>query len=232
MTIALGVNFGNYALVAADTRTTQYNLDGSVCTYIDDSEKIQKTKCGLITGAGSVQLLDIVKGRLKEEEVTNTNQIISMIKEARISYKRKFWLTAARDIELTGWIFTYTTLVENKPKLRLGIMHPLIGDEIGLYEDNNPALICPVEATKEEADIISDFLLKAIKHSKDFSTLSESIQYHWSVIAKLTREIQPKYPSMSPYSQIGIHTIDGLIGISPILKDDKSNITIKLERSS
>ena len=207
-------------------------MNGSVRSYTDDSEKIQKTKIGIITGAGSLELLEIVKERMKREPVTHTNQIIDMIKEARTDYRRRFWLTAARDIEMTGWIFTYTTLVENEPKLRVGIVHPSIGDVLGLYEINHPALICPVEATRGEANAISDFLLKAIKPSKEFATSSESIQYHWSIIATLIRKIQPTHPSMSPYSQIGIHTLDGQTGISPIVKDDESNITIELEASN
>jgi hypothetical protein len=81
MTIALGINFGDYALVAAGTRTTRYNWDGSIRNYDDDSEKIQKTKLGLITGVGSVELLNIVKERMKTVEVTNTNQIIEIIKK-------------------------------------------------------------------------------------------------------------------------------------------------------
>ncbi len=232
MTIALGINFGDYAMVAADTRTTYFNWDGSIRNYADDSEKIQETKIGLITGDGSVGLLHLVKRRLMDIEVTNTNQIFDIIKKARIEYQKvqkMFWLTKNKDIDVTGWIFTYVASVDNKPKLRLGIVHPAIGEELALYPDNHPALICPVEATKEEAEVIGDVLTKAIKPSEDFSSLTESIQYHWNVIAALIRELCPKYPSISSYSQIGIHTIDGRLGISPILKDNESKVTLQLK---
>jgi K+/H+ antiporter YhaU regulatory subunit KhtT len=90
-------------------------------------------------------------------------------------------------------------LVDNKPKLSLGIVHSSIGEELGWYKDNQPALICPVEATKEETDVICDVLSKAIKPSKDFSSLSESIQYHSRVIVEIIRALHPKYPSISSY---------------------------------
>jgi hypothetical protein len=227
MTIALGINFGDYVLVAADTRTTSYNFDGSIRSYDNDSEKIQETQIGLITGAGSVPLLNTVKERLKVIEVTNTNQIIEIIEKARIDYQKGFWRNATRDIDMTGWLFTYETFIDSKPKLRLGIVHPSIGEKMAVYEDNHPALICPVETSKKESDAIGSVLSEVTKPSKDFASLSESIQYHCRVVATLIRELHPKYPSISSYSQIGIHTIEGRKGISPILKD-KTKVTIQL----
>lgn len=230
MTIALGVNFGDYALLAADTRTTYFNWNGSVRKYEDDSEKIQKTTIGLITGAGSTQLLNLVKDRLRNERIIHTNQMLSMVEEARTKYRRAFWRTAERDIEMTVWIFSYMTLKDGRPKLRLDILHPTFGDMFARYEENHPVLIGPHEATEKEVAGISDFLKKKIKLSREFSALSDSIQYHWSIIASLIRKIQPAFPSISSYSQVGVHTLDGFVGVSHILKDDESNVTIKLEK--
>lgn len=52
MTIAIGLNLGSYAILAADTRTTYY-LDGRPFLYDDSTPKVQRTTIGLITGAGS-----------------------------------------------------------------------------------------------------------------------------------------------------------------------------------
>jgi hypothetical protein len=220
MTIVLGINFGDYVLLASDTRTTYYNWDGSINRYNDDSEKIQETYIGLIAGSGCVPLLDMVEKRLKDTEVTNSNQIIEIIEKARIDYQRRSLLDVTRYIEMTGWLFTYRTFIDNKPKLRFCIVHPSLEEKIAYYEDNNPAAIYPVEASKEEADALGDVLLKLTKPSKEFASLSESIQYHCKVVATLMRELQPKYPSISSYLQVGIHTIDGLRDISPVIKDE------------
>lgn len=230
MTIALGVNFGDYVLLAADTRTTYFNLNGSVRKYEDDSVKIRKTAIGLITGAGSTQLLNFVEDRLENEKITHTKKILSMVREARTNYRKTYWKTAESDIKMTGWIFSYTTLKDNKPKLRLDILHPAFGDMFARFEENHPTLICPCEATEQEVEVISDSLKKKIRPSREFSSLSDSIQYHWSIVASLIRKIQPKFPSISPYSQIGVHTLDGHAGISKILKDDEPNVTIKLDK--
>ena len=43
---------------------------------------------GLITGAGSVELLDVVKRRLKEEGPRDTNHVLNIIREERRLYQK------------------------------------------------------------------------------------------------------------------------------------------------
>lgn len=162
--MALGVNFGAYVMLAADTRTIFYSWDGIVGNYMDDSVKIQRTTMGLITGAGSKGLLDFVKDRLGREKITHTNQILSIIDEERSRYRSSFWRKPEKDIKMTGWVFSYLTAVENGgPALRFGIVHPTFGEVLGLYEDCCPAVISPFEATEEDANDIVDYLKKRIK---------------------------------------------------------------------
>jgi hypothetical protein len=228
ITIAIGINFGTYVLLAADTRTMRYNQNGSIRDYVDDSTKIQKTSIGLITGAGSKELLDLVKERLEKEKISHTNQILHIIKKERLHYQRIFWRTAEEDIPMTGWIFSYPTIDKRNPKLRLGMIHPTLGDVLALYQENNPAVIGPHEATEEDICDVCDFLKKEIKPFKEFSTLSDSIRYHWLLIARLIQRIQPHFPSISSHCQIGVHTLDNLRGISSILKDTDPGASISL----
>jgi len=228
MTIAIGINFGAYILLAADTRTTLYGRNGRIISYTDESVKIQKTSMGLITGAGSTPLLNSVNTRLSKEKITNTDQILRIIFEERQNYQGSCGAVAEQNIKLTGLIFTYKTVQDSDAKLRLGIIHPSLGNKIGLHEENCPALISPFEATEEDVDSIVDFLKKAIKPFREFTTLSDSIQYHWLVIAKLIQRIQPAFPSISSYCQIGVHALDGLRGISSVLKDTDLSASINL----
>lgn len=89
MTIALGINFGDYVLLVADTRTI-FGWPNHIVSYTDESKKIQKTSFGLITGAGRTNLLDSVKNRLAKQEITNTNQIFEIIKEERLNLRERF----------------------------------------------------------------------------------------------------------------------------------------------
>ena len=233
MTIAMGINFGTYVLLAADTRITNYYWNVNVRDYVvkdhaDDSVKIQKTSIGLITGAGSVKLLDRVKGRLQKEEVTNTNQFLSIIREERRNYRKLFRKTAEQDIEKTGWILSYYTIDNENLKLRLGMIHPSVGDGLKIMlSENHPWVILPSEATEDYANEFVESLTKEIEPCDQFETLFGSIRHHWLLIARLIRTMHPEFPSISPDCQIGVHTLDGQVGISSILKDtDVSDIDV------
>ena len=220
MTIALGINFGDYVLLAADTRTT-FGWVNHIVSYTDESEKIQKMSFGLITGAGRTNLLDSVKNRLAKQEITNTDQIFEIIKEERLNLLGRLLITE-NDIALTGWIYSYITTLNDAPKLRLDVVHPSLGEGLARWEENKAAIICPYEASKEEADEIIAILNKAIKPSTEFATVEESYRYHGQIIGALIRQIQPKHPSVSRCHQIGIHKLDGSMGISPIIKINES----------
>jgi hypothetical protein len=219
MTIALGINFGNYVLLAADTRTTFYNWAKQIIGYTDSSVKIQETSHGLITGAGRTDLLDAVKTRL-EKEITNTDQIYEIIKEERLK-SAKIPSITEDDIGLTGWIYSYRTILNDAPKLRLDAVHPSLGEGLARWEENKAAIICPYEAKKDEADEIAATVNGAIRPSTEFATIDESLQYHCQIVIKLIRQIQPKCPSVSRCCQMGIHILNGSMSISPIMKIDE-----------
>lgn len=220
MTIALGINFGDYVLLAADTRTT-YGWPNHTVGYTDEYEKIQKTSFGLITGAGRTNLLDSVKDRLAKQEITNTDQVFEIIKEERLNLLGRYLITED-EIAMTGWIYSYKTILNDAPKLRLDVVHPSLGDGLVRWEENKAAIIFPYEASKAEADKIIGIFNQVIKPSTEFATVEESCRYHGQIIGELIGQIQPKYPSVSRCYQIGIHKLDGSMGISPIIKIDES----------
>jgi hypothetical protein len=228
MTIAIGINFGAYVLLAADTCTTYYDWNGRVLGYKDDSIKIQKTYLGLITGAGGEELLYLVKNRLKEEETRDTNQVLSIIREERRHYRRPLAVLEPHLVENTGWIFTYLKLDQGNYTLRLAMYHPRFGDDLVLFAENDPAVIFPREATEKDAMLIGDFLKESLRPFAQFESLADSFQYHWPIITKLIRAIQPKFPSISRSLQIGVHTSGHLTGISQIVKDTDETISLEL----
>ena len=235
MTIAIGINFGIYILLIADTRTVYFDSKEKIIDHIDESEKITKTKQGLMTGAGNLALLDAVKDRLAETEVKDTNEIIKIIKEEQIFINKRTEFAELDSykniIEATGWIFTYITLKNKEPILRLAIYHPSIGSEIGLYDENKPAAIFPAEASKQESEELGQALENIIKPFNEFKNFSASVQYHIQCIGSFIDFIKPKFPSISSLCQIGIHVIEGK-WISPIIKpreETKLSITLDYE---
>jgi hypothetical protein len=236
MTIAAGIDFRAYVLLAADTRTTYYpNIGGMVYkAYEDDSVKIQKIDSGLITGAGCVELLEPVKDRLNEETISNSDQIFNIIQEERARFQESWVEFGEQCVDMTGWIFSYRTAENEAFKLRLCIVHPAIGNgNVIAYvrKENEPFIIAPVEANEKQVGIMTDFLKKSIRPIEQFENLHDSIDYHGLLFAELVRGIQPAFASVSSCCQIGVHTLDGRTGISAIMKDTDTRVPVSLTRS-
>jgi len=249
MTIAIGINFGTYVLLAVDTRVSRPNWIRDNTTdqrvplyYEDDQVKIHKIKPGLITGAGIMDLLGLVEDRL-QGEVSNTEQIENIVKAERRHYLNIIkeravhasWLGLTEEqyieyinyeIEHTGWILSYGTTVNQNNKLRLGMIHPEFGDRLIKWPENDPAVIWPSGMTKEVAkDINSKFFQPYIKPVEKFEILDNGsldasihVQHHVDLIDKIIRGLQPVFPSISLNFRIGIHMVDGVKGISSIMK--------------
>jgi hypothetical protein len=241
MTIAIGVRFSDYVLLAADTRVTQRDIHHKARDHTDDNEKIYRTNIGIATGAGDVDLIARVNDRLKQiDEIIDTDLLLEMADEERDLYRSRFPPILAsyveEDIEKTGWIFSYVTYDKEAPAewpyaLRVALIHPS-GNIIGSQRlpNNCPIMIAPLEANQEEADDISMSLNDLIKPSEQFKTAEESIQYHGFQIADLIQTIALKYDSISRCCQIGAHTLDGRKGISAVVKPGDTEVSICLTR--
>ena len=227
MTIAIGINLGSYAILAADTRTTYHRF--GMPFYDDNSSKVQKTMMGLITGAGFLPLLDSVKRKLATEQITNTERVLSIITEEREKTLQAWRIHSQIDswIEQTGWIFSYTTPLNNEPTLRVGIFHPSINKEMYVtYEIGSPEIIFPVELDPETAKTIYKPILQRIKVPSDSSELQSSIEQNSVIIGAVINALQPHCPSISRRFQVGIHS-GGQVGISD-LTDIQANGTFSL----
>jgi len=235
MTIAIGINLEEFILLAADTRTTEYDFLGNTIRFYDESEKIKKTKIGLMTGAGNLALLEAVKERFAEKEALDTNEILKIIEEVRLYYINLFdfynLVQYNKILHSTGWIFTYLTMINNNPILRLAIYHPSLGSGIGLYSERQPAAIFPHEASKQEAEELSKVLEEIVKPYNEFKDFSACIEYYLKCIGTFINSIHPRYPSVSSSCQFGIHKLEGVY-ISPIIKPQeatKLNISFTYE---
>lgn len=231
MTIAIGINLGLYAILAADTRTTYY-VSG-IPFHDDNSAKVQKTTMGLITGAGFYPLLDGVKKKLATEQVTNTERVLPIIK-GEIGMTRNAWRAYPQIeswIEQTGWIFSYMTTLNDQPLLRLGAFHPSLNREMyAIHEVGNPAIILPVELASEIADGIQDLVLKGINVPTGVADLQSSIEQNSILIGTVVSELQASCPSISKRFQIGIHS-GGQTGISELIdirNDGTFSLSVKL----
>jgi len=164
-------------------------------------------------------LLDSVKRKLATEEVTHTERMLGIVKEEteRILNAWRTHPQIESWIGQTGWIFSYTTLLNNQPHLRVGIFHPSLSKEShAVYEVGEPAIIFPVELDQETATVVCDSILQGIKLPTDLSELQSSIAQNSAVIGAVVNALQPYCPSISRRFQVGIHS-GGRAGISNLI---------------
>lgn len=224
MTINIGINLEKYIILAADTRTV-YFLNGGQA-YTNESQKIQKTKIGLITGAGHKSLLDAVKNQLAQRDITHTDQIIQIIKEHASAFSLQTSPEIKKVSDMTGWLLTYSTLIKKKPILRLALLHPQFNYELALYGKNKACVIIPFEADEGVAEAVSDTINKKIKPLENISEIEESISYHSALIKKIVSTVSKNFESVSPTFHIGVHSIDGRMGISTRVENETFSISM------
>lgn len=229
MTVIIGMNLGQYVLLAADTRVTYYRGVSETPEWQDDNEKILKTTMGLITGMGLVQLLDPVKNQLSVEDPIHTDRIIEIIKQQRAIADRR-WPTDPRIREaldhVTCWMFSYVTSSDpqhptpDTVTLRLAIAHPHNGYQLSLYGAPSGAIGFPHGIEPREAESITKFLNDNIKPMSDWSEFESTVNHNASLAAQIIRYLSEINEGVSPYFQIGVHSLLHGAAVSAISRND------------
>ena len=227
MTLLIGLHLKTYVMLAADTRTIYLSPNGKILWYDDKSEKIQKTTMGLITGAGFKPLLDSVKERLRDQVINHTDQIIEIIHQETSAFLDKYHLDH-ESILNTGWLFSYITLCDVEPVLRLALIHLKEGSVIKLVPEGEFIVVMPSEATPEQAKVVNKVIQEYMRPSYDTSELEGSIRYHVIVIKEIVDSLHKIYRSISKSFQVGVQLRDGRTGISPIITNKTVNFNITL----
>lgn len=224
MTINIGINLGEYIILAADTRT-EYFLHGRQ-VYTDESQKIQKTRIGLITGAGYKGLLDAVKYQLAQRDINHTDQIIQVVKKQVGAFSQQTFPEIKKATNMTGWLLTYKTLVVKKPILRLALLHPQFNYKLALCKKNKASVIMPLGANEEITKVVSNTINKKIKPLENISEVKENISYHSALIKQIISIVSKNFKSVSPTFHIGVHSIDDKMGISTQVENKTFSIRL------
>lgn len=240
MTICIAMNFGYYALLAADTRR---NWGDPPFWHEDGYPKVVETPLGLVTGAGLIDLLDRVKARFTEDVVSNVDDILRIVKEERAvtietwSYRESLEL-ALRD---TGWFFAYGSVVDGVPTTRVAIVHGSFGEDQGaVLPAGDIRFIAPGGMEASRADELMQSLSESARQLQLRDDLSEHMTHHLRLAAMLIRTVADESPNVSAEMTFGYLMVTGERYVSPAvnlneLTDDLGEIRVTLdygERSS
>lgn len=228
MTVCIGMTFGTYALLGADTRVSKRLPFG--VRYHDDQEKIQYTSLGLITGAGLVQLLDRVKDTVRDTEIRHTDELVEVAEEAYDLIRDQFagWKELEDWLRLTAWLVTYRAEVDNQTTVRLGVLRKA-GDrsraKLDILEPHQAICLVPPEAA-EINDEIHQSISAALRPLDSFDSIQEHVDYHRFVLTKYIAEFAIEFDSVSEAMHFAVHTESGQREISE--RTDLSEICEKI----
>ncbi len=230
MSLIVAMHLGNFAVIAADRRVvSQYG--NSLVVDHDNAEKIVYAGMGFVSGSGIIELLDSVIEAFLNTKITHTDQILQIITEERKKFLSRHFANqewAKQQIQKTGWMFTYPTVIDDHATVRIAMLHgSWDSDDLGLLCKGMAKVFAPVDGTGEEAQRLSDILTKHLKTTDELPDLSESISYHIPFLQTLFNLASESYDSVSKSFHIAVHTNDGRMLISSKISTSSGNVTFE-----
>lgn len=125
MTCILVAHLGDEVIIAADKRVTQITENGARVPCGDNEEKLVRTEAGVITGAGSLAMLDPVKSLVRDRGFDSPDVVLKLILDTRKSFSEVHANSPrlAADLAETSWMFTYPTVVNDQAVTRFVYFH-------------------------------------------------------------------------------------------------------------
>lgn len=211
MSIAVAVNAGRFALLAADCREWTYT-DQTLTAIATEGRrsKIWKTADGLLTGTGASRLVDLVAHEMASRDVDRALAAITSQRQEATRWHgealRQHALTA------TGFLLTYRPSVGGAG---VAVYHPHFSDA-ELFPLRVGGVIAFMRAASY--DVYAEWIETAIRECRAGEDLDASIAVH----AALVRELIARYAGepnaiSSAECELAVHLDDGRRLVSPIL---------------
>ena len=203
------------------------NENGEFIILSDDEEKIIDAGIGYITGSGCVELLDPVKYTIKGTKITHTDQILKIISEEKeyFSASAVFGDLTSEILGMTGWFFTYRTIIDNEPEIRIALCHPSLGRDIGLILKGNAKFIIPVGSREDPILRVSDLVKQHLKTTDVIPDPIKCLEYHIPILSEVYSFISETCETVSNSFNIGVIFKDGTMLLSTEIGPSSSSIS-------
>lgn len=209
MTCILVAHLGYQVIIAADKRVTHITPDGVRTAVGDNEEKIVRTEAGVITGAGSVAMLDYVKGAVSALGFNSPDEVLDLILDTRESYSKEHADSPRlqSDLAETSWMFTYPMIQNDQPVTRFVCFHQSLSTDSLVRLDVGRVMCFPGGFSLEEAQVVQAKLQRVVDESLNLYSAEVVIQMVVSKMISLMAEISEISESVSSISDIAL--IDG-----------------------
>lgn len=228
MTLLVGMNIGDYGIIAADKKEVVVS-QGIIAACRDDVNKIVQTDMGLITGSGYAPLLNKVKQEVARTRINHTDQLIGIMQAQRALAEVSLNNNPNPDIflENTGWLYSYWTRSDTGIRvLRIAFNHPsLVIDKVYCIGKNTAQLVFPWDVSKDDGDLIQSRINSELVIHDNSDGINESIRHNLGLVLSATYEVSRLSETVSKTCDIGLITIDGDLLIANNVCIDDQDIT-------
>ena len=213
MSLIAGMHLGEFVLIAADKREMAILDNNTLIPIHDNAYKIINSGLGYITGCGVVELLDSAKQLIASNDITHTDQIISIINSSRQQFRSRHiqaidW--ANNQIQKTGWMFTYLTTEYDQPIVRIAMVHGAWKEDgLRILPKGNAKILVPIDGNADESEYLSNCLMENMKISGELSDFSESINFHVALLQEIFEYAAKRCESVSESFNIAVHMKNG-----------------------
>lgn len=209
MTCILVAHLGNEVIIAADKRVTHITEDGVKTPCGDTEEKIVRTEVGVITGVGSLAMLEPVKSLVRDHGFNSPDDVLDLILRVRDSFS-EIQADNPRlhaDLAETSWMFTYPTLVNDQAVTRFVYFHQQHGAESLRRLDAGRVMCFPGGFSLEQAQRLQVKLQDAVTESLKSRPPEQARQLVISRMLTLMSEISTTSETVSHTCDIAL--VDG-----------------------
>lgn len=206
MTCILVAHLGDEVIIAADKRVTQITQDGVKIPCGDNEEKIVRTKVGVITGAGSLAMLDPVKSFVRDHGFNSPDDVLDLILRTRHSFS-EFHANSPRlraDLAEASWMFTYPTVVNDQAITRFVYFHQHHSAESLCALTEGKVMCFPGGFSLEQAQELQAELQSVVTAALDAYPTDQVRQFVASYMLTLVNEVSAISETVSSTCDIAL----------------------------
>jgi len=219
VTLIVGLNLGDYALLGADTRVTCRHQNGAQY-FEDDADKIYRFSLGLIAGAGLQSLVESAKDLVDEAAIAHIDQLAQIIEQERTRVLDGIAEREVREgIAHTQWMFTYLA-AQNANRPQLAMTGGRASQHWTALPVDRAWLLSPAGTTAEQLQGWADFLHENMRPLQEGDDLNDNMAHHREVIGRLMRTVSQVNEGVSDTFRVGIHALPNRVGISNLYRHD------------
>ncbi|QVI88029.1 hypothetical protein [Pseudomonas viridiflava] len=209
MTCILVAHLGDEIIIAADKRVTLVTPDGAKSPGGDDEEKIVRTKVGVITGTGSVEMLNDVKALARDFGFNSPDEVLGFILDAQGTFSNQYADSPCLSggLAQTSFMFTYPAIANDKFVTRFVYYHQPLNAKALLLVDVGEVISFVSDFSQEQVTEVQDKLQDLVTSALESDSIHESRMLVISHMRKLMKEISDSTETVSSICDIAV--IDG-----------------------